>query len=234
MRERNAPKQPSGGAVALHQHAVDPVADPNAILERLDVDVRRPQLHGLGNHQVHQPDDRGTGLVDLFIPRPLLLHGLGEVDGRIGELLEHRVGAFADRLAVVPVDGLQNGLARGQGDLDLAIENEPQFVEGVVIVGIADDDRQLAVALGQRDGGVFPGDRLGHQFDDRRRNDDFAQIDVVQAVLLGHRPHHVLAGGIAQPDQGVGQLRCPSSAAICWASANWSGLITPLRTRISI
>ena len=36
--------------------------------------------------------------------------------------------------------------------------------------------------------------------------DDFAEIDVVQAVLLGHRPHHFFARGIAQPDQGVGQL----------------------------
>ncbi len=37
-------EQPSRGAVALHQHAVDPVADPDAVLERLDVDVRGPQL----------------------------------------------------------------------------------------------------------------------------------------------------------------------------------------------
>ena len=46
----------------------------------------------------------------------------------------------------------------------------------------------------------------GHQFDDRRGNDDFAQVDVVQAVLLGHRPHHLFAGGVAEPDQGIGQL----------------------------
>ena len=53
---------------------------------------------------------------------------------------------------------------------------------------------------------VLARDRLGHQFDDRGRDDDFGQIDVVEAVLLGHRPHHVFAGGIAQSDQGVGQF----------------------------
>ena len=37
-----APEEPAGGAVALHQHAVDPVADPDPVGERLDVDVARP------------------------------------------------------------------------------------------------------------------------------------------------------------------------------------------------
>ena len=35
-------EQPARGGVALDQHAVDPVADPDAVGERLDVDVRRP------------------------------------------------------------------------------------------------------------------------------------------------------------------------------------------------
>ena len=56
---------------------------------------------------------------------------LGEVDRRVGEFLEHRVGALADRLAVVAVDRLQDALPGGQGDVDLAIENEPQLLERV-------------------------------------------------------------------------------------------------------
>ena len=94
----------------------------------------------------------------------------GEVDGRVGELLQHRVGAFADRLAVVAVDGLEDRLAGGQGDVDLPVENEPQLVERVDVHRVADDHRQPAVPLGQRNDGVFPRDRLGHQFDDRRRD----------------------------------------------------------------
>ena len=85
-REHGA-QQPPRGAVALDQHAVDPVADPDAVFERLDVDVRRPQLHGLADDQLHQPDDRGAGLVDDFVAAAGLLLGLGEVDGRVGELL---------------------------------------------------------------------------------------------------------------------------------------------------
>ena len=73
-------------------------------------------------------------------------------------------------------------------------------------VGVADDDRQFAVALGQGKDGVFAGDGLRHEFDDRRRDDHLGQIDVVQAVLPRHRPHHVLARRVAQSRQGVGEL----------------------------
>ena len=205
MRERMAPEQPFGGAVALHQNAVDPIPNPNPILKRLDVDVGRPQLHGFGNNQLHQPDDRRTAFIDLLFAALGFLHRFGEVDGRIGELLQHRVGAFADRLAVVAVDGVEDRLARGQRDFDLAIENKAKFIERVVVHRVADDHGQLAVGLGQRHGDVFAGDRFGNQFDDGGRDGDFAEVDVVQAVLLGHRPHHFLTGGVAQPRQGVGQ-----------------------------
>ena len=56
-------QQSPGGAIAFDQHAVDPVPDADPVLERLDVDVRRPQLHGLLDHQVDQPHDRGTVFV---------------------------------------------------------------------------------------------------------------------------------------------------------------------------
>ena len=97
----------------------------------------------------------------------------------------------------MPVDGLEDRLSRGQRNLDLAIEDESQFVEGVVVHRVADDDRQLAVGLRQRDGDVLPRDRLGHQFHHRWGDGDFVQVDEVQAVLLGHRPHHFLARGVA-------------------------------------
>ncbi len=182
------PQQPAGGAVALDQHAVDAVADADPVLERLDVDVRGPQLNRLGNQQLHQPDDRGAGFVDDFVAGGRFLLGFGEVDRRVGEFLQHRVGALVLHLAVMPVDGLQDAFPRGQGDFDLAIQNEPQFLERIEIVRVADDHPQRAVLLGHRQNGIFAGDRFGHQFDDRGRNDDFAQIDVVEAMLLRPRP----------------------------------------------
>ena len=62
-------QQAAGRAIAFDQHAVDPVADADAILERLDVDVRSPQLNGFLDQQLHQPDDGGAVLVDRLAAR---------------------------------------------------------------------------------------------------------------------------------------------------------------------
>ena len=43
IRDEQRGQQPARRAVALDQHAVDPVADPDAVGERLDVDVAGPQ-----------------------------------------------------------------------------------------------------------------------------------------------------------------------------------------------
>ena len=75
-----------------------------------------------------------------------------------------------------------------------------------IVHRVADDDRQFPVRLSQRDGDVFAGNRLGHEFNHRWGDRNFAEVHVIQAVLLGHRPHHFLARGISQPDQGVGQI----------------------------
>ena len=65
IRESSAPTA-AGAGYRARQPAVDPVANPHPVLERLDVDVGGPQLHGLADHQLHQPDDRGAELVDVF------------------------------------------------------------------------------------------------------------------------------------------------------------------------
>src|SRR6185312_11875007 len=49
-----------GGVVALHEHAIDPIADADAVGERLDVDIAGALLHGFLDDEVHQPDDRGV------------------------------------------------------------------------------------------------------------------------------------------------------------------------------
>ncbi len=66
--------------------------------------------------------------------------------------------------------------------------------------------RQRAVFLRHRQDRVFAGHRFGHQLDDRRRNDDFVEIDEVEAVFLGHRPHHLVAGRVAEDAQRVGDF----------------------------
>ena len=64
---QDRPQQPLGGRIALHQHAIDPVADPDAVFERLDVDVRGPGFDRLGDDHLHQADDRRAGFVELFL-----------------------------------------------------------------------------------------------------------------------------------------------------------------------
>ena len=183
--------------------------------------------------KLHQPHDRSAGLVDLFLGARPLVDRFGKVDRRIGEFLQHRVGALADRLAVVAVDRLEDVFPGGQGNVDLAVENEPQLVEGVDVHRIADDDRQPIVLLRQGDNGVLPDDGLGNQLDDRGRNRHLVEVDVVQAMLLGHRPHDLFPRGIAEADQGVGQLHRLVLGHLP-ASANWSGLMTFWRMRISV
>ena len=56
---------------------------------------------------------------------------LGEVDRRVGELLEHRVDRLGLRrgAAVILVDRLDDRFLRGQRDLDLAVQHEPELVD---------------------------------------------------------------------------------------------------------
>lgn len=106
----------------------------------------------------------------------------------------------------MPVDRFQDALARGQRDVDLAIENKPQFLERIEIQRITDDHLQHTVFLGHRQDGVFPGHALGHELHDRGRDDDLVQIDEVQAVLLGDRPHDLVGRGVTEDDQLIGDL----------------------------
>lgn len=104
-------------------------------------------------------------------------------------------------LAVMTVNGVQNAFPRRQRDIHFAIEDKPQFFEGVEIQRVADDDFQRAVFLGHRQYRVLASHGFRHELDDRRRNDHFVQIDEVQAVLLGNRPHDFVPGGIAKHHQ---------------------------------
>ena len=86
-------------------------------------------------------------------------------------------------------------------DLDLAIQNELQLLERLEVERIAHQHLQRAVFFGERNDRVFAGDRLGHEFHDRRRNRHVVQIEELVAVQVGHRLHDLLAGGVALLDE---------------------------------
>ena len=110
---QNRPQQTSGRAVPFHQDAVNSVSNAHAILEGLDVDIRRPQLNGFLNHHADQPHDGSTGFVDQLFGLAAILGGFRKVDLRIGELLEDRVSRFAFHLAVIAVDRFLDRLSGG-------------------------------------------------------------------------------------------------------------------------
>ena len=77
MREITAADSRLRRRLDLVQHAVDPVADDQPVLERLDVDVRRARLERVGDEQRHEADDRRLGrevlqLLDVGVERELV------------------------------------------------------------------------------------------------------------------------------------------------------------------
>ena len=72
---RNSCRQVSGGGVGIIlQHAIHPVAQVQAILEGLDVDIRGAHIHRPVNQLVYQPDHRRLAgkvlqVLDEFIVR---------------------------------------------------------------------------------------------------------------------------------------------------------------------
>ena len=145
----------------------------------------------------------------------------GEVDGGVGELGEHRVDRLGFGLAVVPVDGLDDLLARRQDGLNIFVQDELEFLNGVEVGRVAHDDLERAVLLRQRQDDVFAGDRFGHQFDDGGRDGDFGQVDELQAVELGDGAHDLFGGGVAELDEGV----CSLAPVCCWMALRFVELI---------
>ena len=170
------------------------------------MDVARAERHGLGDDQVDQLHDRGVGCFFLRLVRRLLDRGFGEVDRRVGEFLQHRIGALAVARAVVAVDRLDDLLARGQGQLHLAVQDEAELFLRVDIRGIARGDTERRALLGERKDRVFTGHALRQQAHDGGVDLERGQIDELDAEGLGEGLHHLVARGIAEPHDLVVEL----------------------------
>ena len=177
-------EEAAGRIVALDEPAVDPVADADAILERLDVDVAGPQLHRFGDDQIDELHHRRVGVVFLLLVGRLLDGRLGEVDGGVGEFLEHRIGRLAVAGTVMAVDRLDDLLARGQRKLDVAVEDEAELVLGVDVGRIGAGDAERVAILGDGEDRVFAGHALREEIDDVLLDGDPRQIDKLQPVGL--------------------------------------------------
>ena len=103
-------------------------------------------------------------------------------------------------------------LSRGARAIShLAVQDEPQLLERVEVERVAHDDLQRPVLLGHGQDAFSRATDSGTSSITIGRDDHFVQVDEVQAVLLGHGPHDLLAGAVAQPDQGVVDLHARRS-----------------------
>src|SRR5690606_25845048 len=125
----------------LDTDAVDPIADSDALLEGLDVDVARALLDGVRDQLRHIFDDRRV--VGLAILARVL------IAADLDLLLVAKDRAQVPGALVVVLDRLADVLGRRDRGLDLLIEEETEVVEDRVIERLHRDDQ----------GAVAPADR---------------------------------------------------------------------------
>ena len=204
---KDGTQQPSRRVVAFDETTVYAVADADPVFEGLDVDVAGPQLNRLGDDEAAELDDRRIRRF-LCGSRGGLFHGrFGEVDRRVGEFLEHRVGALAVGEAVVAIDRLHDLLPRGEAHLDVAVEDEAELLLQFHVGGVARGQSKGAAHFGEREDRVFTGHALGEQFDHILRHGHASEVDDLQPVGLAEDIHHLVGWGVAELDDLVVHLR---------------------------
>ncbi len=190
-----------GDFVALDALAVDAIAHANAVLHRLDVNVAGAVSHGLGDHRLHQLDDRRlrgvvhdvfahAGDVDRFVDRAVerFVHGLVE-------RLVHRRPALIQRLVDCVLSGAAEEVIQITFDAALGGEHGAEFfgeaeaenVEELEIERIVDGDAQLSLLHAQRQNEVLAHDVIGNQVDGVGRDRALIEIDVFHPMLSRQR-----------------------------------------------
>ena len=104
MREMTRGLQPARRRLLIVEHAVDPVADAQRVLERLDVDVGGLGADRVLDEQVDQPDDRRLERHVAQVVDVLVAAGAAVVLHALDDALQRRGRAVVD-----PVDGLGDG-----------------------------------------------------------------------------------------------------------------------------
>ena len=207
--------------VLLLQQPVDPVADADALLLRLDVDVRRPLVRRLHQNLVHQLDD-GRLLRRL---RHLAVVGLERFEELDVVLLapcllgQRRDGVAAD--AEVLLDEPGDLAVRGQHRHDVQAGERLQLVEGVHVERVAGGDDEGAAVPGDGHQVLAVDELLRHGREHVRGDLGVRQVDEFEAELLGqNRQEHVLADeplvgeNLVRRVAGVGLDRVGRAAAV--------------------
>ncbi len=175
----------------LEQGAVDPVAHPDLMLERLDVDVGRAPLDRVGQDAVDQLDHRRV--VDLRLGGGLLLVLLDHLDIAVADLLhvlQQRLQLLVGGLVVLFDEGAEGVLA-GDDREEVEAGDELEVVEDPGIGRIRHRHRERAALPLQRQHDVLQREVRRNQPDD---------LDVDFEARQVHRRHAIL------PREDLGDL----------------------------
>ena len=162
----------------LVQDAVNAVADPQFVLRRLEMDVRRAVFKGLPDDLVDKFDDAGflVALGDFLV----LAHEEFE-----GFILGHFVQGFrAD--AVILFEGLVEFRLGRERELDRDAGVEPDGVHHGGVKRVADGHLQLPFLELDRKDGILKRNLGGNLFARLRRDAHLGQVKIRPAQRLGH------------------------------------------------
>ncbi len=193
----------------LVQDPVDPEADPELLLVRLDVDVRRPPFDGVGQDEVHELDDRRLfGRIDqrvevhlLFFFEDLQVRALGLLKV-FHDLLQFERGGRT----VVVVDRPLDAQLGGHDRLDVVAGHELDVVHGEDVRRIGHGDRDRGSGLVDRQDVVLTGDVGGDHLDDAAVDLEVLEVDRGDAKLLGEALGDVLFRDKSELDEGLAEL----------------------------
>ena len=180
------------------QCPVDPVADPDARLLRLDVDVAGPLADRLEDHAVDELDDRSfvDQLAETVEPQFLL--------GPLGfDVLDHGLQALVE--GGVLVEHAQEAVVRDDRRLRVVPGGAADVVERHDVERVDHADLQLAVGQRQRNQLVASGEVLRQRQQHRLVGDEIVEVDEFHVELLRDRPGDVLLGADAHGDEHPAQ-----------------------------
>ncbi|OIQ77618.1 hypothetical protein GALL_406840 [mine drainage metagenome] len=114
------------------QNAIDPVADDEAILEWLDVNIGRTRLHGTADDQTHQADDRSFAcqileVLDIFVSR-FVRQGFDIANDLVHRRLARPV-ELLERRVEFGLDGKLRIHHAARGELERFLDVEVQWID---------------------------------------------------------------------------------------------------------
>jgi hypothetical protein len=179
------------------EDAVDPVADDQLLLVRLDVDVARPVLGRLEDHRVDEAHERRVrdavvGL-EVVVLRLLALEGDHLVEG----------GVHRPRRARQAAQLGEDVLLCSDVELDRLARPEPQLVERPDVVRVRDRDLEDAVADRERDRDDPGENRQGDRPDGVVVDADDGEVDRRQLVALGEQRSRFDLEVVDEPQLGL-------------------------------